>query len=33
MFFITGDKHGDFGDVIEFCIDYETTVDDMWGQR
>ena len=29
MIYITGDKHGDYRDVFEFCSDHETTTDDI----
>ncbi len=29
MTFITGDKHANFRDVIDFCTAYETTEDDI----
>lgn len=29
MFYITGDTHGDFERVFQFCEDYDTTTDDV----
>lgn len=29
MFYLTGDTHGDFSRIEEFCEEYETTVDDV----
>ena len=29
MIYITGDKHGDYKDVIDFCSKYKTSVDDI----
>lgn len=29
MYYITGDKHGDFTDITTFCFKYNTTVDDV----
>ena len=29
MIYITGDKHGDYNDVIDFCNKYKTSVDDI----
>lgn len=29
MIYITGDKHGDYSDVFEFCYKYKTTRDDV----
>ena len=29
MIYITGDKHGDYKDVIDFCYKYNTSIDDV----